>query len=120
MAPTEDFFRGRAGEDFDDVVHANPEPPRLPHPVNAGEHFLRGQRGVVALARLEAIVACAAIRRRVVLREIPQQLDPPAGRALGEIQHQAQLLAGDPLLVFAAHLVDEVRLLRRIAGTKKQ
>ena len=75
---------------------------------------------VVGFPGFEAIVTRLAIRSGVFLAEIFQQLAAPARRTLGVVHHQAELFAGDLLLLRALHLLNKVRLLRGIAGIEKQ
>ena len=120
MPPALDFFIRGAGENLDEVVHADAETSTLPHAVNAGEQFLRLGGGVVIFAWLEAVVARAAIWLRVGLGEVVQKLPASAGGAVRISHHKPQLLAGDPLFVAVAHFIDEVRLLRGIARAEEQ
>ena len=51
VIPFADFFRVRAGQDFDHVVQADAEALFLADAIDAGEKFLRGERAVERGAR---------------------------------------------------------------------
>ncbi len=96
-----DRFSIRAGQHFDDVVEPESEAALLLHPKDAGEKFLRGDRAVESLARVEAIVAAVARFVRAFLREIAQEGGAPAFPGLRVVHHLAQLFARDPRFALA-------------------
>ena len=59
VAPLADFFRVRAGEDFDDVIQSHAKTVFLADAIDAREKFLRRQRAIERGARRKAIVARA-------------------------------------------------------------
>ena len=61
VIPFADFFRVRAGEDFDHVVQADAKTVFLADAIDAREKFLRGERAIESFARRKAVVARAAI-----------------------------------------------------------
>ena len=63
VIPFADFFRVRAGENFDDVVQPDAKTVFLADAINARKKFLRRQRAVKCGARRKAVVARTAVVR---------------------------------------------------------
>ena len=120
MIPFADFFRVRAGQDFDDVVQADAKTVFLADAIDAGEKFLRGERAVKSFARRKAIVARAAAVGGKFFAEIREQFTAAAARALGVMHHLLQLFARDLLFLRIRFFVNELRLLHHVAGAEKQ
>ena len=120
MSPATDLLRVGAGENLDQVGLTDGELAGLPDAVDARQELVRRHRAVVGCARLEAVVAGAAVIEGELLAEIVQQLGPPAPRALGVVHDLAQLGPRDLLLLRVGHLVEEMRLLRDVARAEQQ
>ena len=88
--------------------------------VNAGEEFLGEDGAVVGLARLQAVVARAAVIEWECLAEVGEQFGSTAAGALGVARHALELGAGDLALLLVGDLVDEVRLFGDIAAAVEQ
>ena len=119
MPALADRFRVGAGQHFDDVVEAESEAAFLLHAQDAGEKFLRRDRAVESLARVETVVAAVAGFVRPFLREIAQEGGAAAFAGLGVMHHLAQLLARDSRFALA-FLLDETRLLDHVARAEKE
>src|SRR5690606_3773774 len=94
-----------ATQDIDQVLDAEP----LAGPVDAGECFLRGRRGIPGFRWIKAIVAIAAIRIDGVA-EVAEQLPAPAARAFRVADQRIELAAFDAFaLLGGIRLADELR-----------
>src|SRR5208282_2665814 len=75
VPPAPDFVRVGTCQHFDNMTQTEAKAAFLPDAIDAGEKFLRGDRAVEGVARLEAIIAAAAVGRLESLSEIAQQFD---------------------------------------------
>src|SRR4051812_27389597 len=96
------------------------KPAVLVNSINAGQQFLGRYRGVKRAARIEAIIASAAILLGKCFSKITQQKCPAASRILRVIDHFLQLLPGDLPLLRIGLLIDKTGLLDAISAVEKQ
>src|SRR5690349_10555310 len=83
-----------------------PHAEALPDPVDAGEGLARFFGGVVALGRIEADVAVAAILLQP-LAEVTEENPAAAGEGLGATDHGVQLVELDPILIGISPRLDK-------------
>ena len=120
VPPFADFFSVGAGKHLGEVIHPNAKAAVLGDAVDAGEKFLGDESAVVGFARLEAVVAGAAVIEGECFTKIIQELRAAATAALGVVDNLAELGASDRLFVRVRNLVEEVRLFRNIAGAEEE
>src|SRR5205809_6291106 len=97
-----------------------PKPAVLMNSINAGQQFLGRYGGVKRAARIEAIIASAAILLGKCFSKITQQKCPAASRILRVIDHFLQLFPGDLAFLGIGFLINKARLLDAISAVEKQ
>ena len=102
------------------MIHPDAKAAVLRDAVDAGEEFLGHDGAVVSFARLEAVVAGAAVIEGECFTKIIQEFRAAATAALGVVDNLPKLGAGDRLFVGVRNLVEEVCLFRNIAGAEEQ